>query len=378
MISGLLGQGCEGTGARILDELTQGAGTFQIRQEWHGGRYLTYSPGLPNQLNLVLATKTGCYGRPIVFVGNLELAMTFIKNIQDTLFHNRNRQQRQQSFIATANSQILLPTSHTCLLHVPIAGKHLGESIEVQVMRILSNRAQLLKEHPSRRVMSDRCLRITTCYQDLKGLGFAINDVTVFGLKHAKVLLASWRERGLTRQTIYKRWSALRSWSLVLNKHGMLGPLKELWPELNLDASRKQNSSRTLTKEQIQIKSDWLREKGDKTAYLVDRLCREVGLTRENALLIDRVQVLAITKGQPFLTCGQGLTTTTYTTIATHWRLFNEVLDHMVERNRPGLGWTGLEIHDSIHKYALQMSYASRCLFLREKGKDKCSERNQA
>ncbi len=297
--------------------------------------------------------------------------MSVTTNLHDALSQGRATVPRQQTFAvlgdAAATERPLPPHAS----QHPLAGKMRGESIEAQVRHILADRCQFLNEHPSRRVMNDRCSRITSCYADLKEMGFPISDVTTFGLRHAKMLLSGWREKGLSPKTIYNRWSALRSWSLTLNKHGMLGPLEELWPDFSQTSQKSTCAPRLLTPEQISTRSDWLRVKSDKTAYLVDRLCREVGLTREEALQVDRAQAMAITKGQTYMRCGQGPNARTYTTVAAHWELFREVVDFMTERNRTSLCWSGLEIQAAIDKYALRMSYVARCLFPKEEGSAK-------
>lgn len=306
----------------------------------------------------------------------LELAMADSTDLHQTLGAPTRPTPHQHSFDALPPvPSFQAPYANSVLAH-PASNKLFGQSIETQINYILSDRSQFLGEHPNKRIMADRCARVVACYSELEALGFSIKDVTVFGLRHSKSLLTSWRAKGLSPKTIYNRWSTLRAWSLVLNKFGMLGPLEELWPQFSHASPDSQFTPRIFTPEQIQDRSDCLKSKSDKTAYLVDRLYREMKLTREHALQLDQMQVLAVTKGQPFVRCGQGANARSYTNAADHWKLFSEVLEFMTDRNRPILCWGDMSIQDGIDKYAVRMSYVSRVLFPRKPGKDGVSKGN--
>ena len=163
----------------------------------------------------------------------------------------------------------------------PLADQLQGRAVLDQIKYVLVDRCQFLGKHLGSRVMEDRCTRVSTAYAELQAMGFKFSDVTTFGLRHAKALLASWQAKGLARKTIYNRWSSLRSWSMALNKHGMLGPLEQWWPAYK-QPQADQNLARELSTAQLQARSDWLRGKSDQTAYLVDRLTREAGLSRDD------------------------------------------------------------------------------------------------
>lgn len=248
------------------------------------------------------------------------------------------------------------PLSH------PIAEQLQGRAIAEQVKLVLADRCRFLGEFPSRRVMQDRCERIVTSYSELKTMGFQITEVTSFGLKHARALLESWKTRGLANKTIYNRWSALRGWVIALGKHGMLGTIEEYWPDFNSE-TKPTTSARQLTPEQLQERSDYLASKSDKTAYLVDRLAREVGMVREDALEMEHIAALAVAQGHGVLRCGNGASARVYTKISEHQRLFKEAADFMTERKREKLSWPGLSNHEAIAKYTFRLSYVTRTLF---------------
>lgn len=234
--------------------------------------------------------------------------------------------------------------------------------IPEQISVILTDRARFLGEFPSRRVLHERIERLVTAYTELRAMGFQITDVTSFGLRHARALLENWKQRQLSRKTIYNRWGTLRSWTLALNKHGMLGSIDEFWPDFSANV-RERTGGRQLTPQQLQERSDYLRAQRDKTHYFVDRLAREAGLVREDALQIELSAAQGIVSGYDLLRCGHGGGAKVYKDMARHQVLFAEMVDFMQQRNRTSLCWTGLDIEDAVTKYKDRLVYVGRVLF---------------
>jgi hypothetical protein len=284
------------------------------------------------------------------------------------LSHYTHGQQRpaSNSFPTVQGKQGRSAQDRAPLSH-PVADQLQGKAIAEQVKLVMADRCRFLGEFPSRRVMQDRCERIITAYTELRAMGFQISDVTTFGLKHARALLESWKTRDLAKKTIYNRWSALRGWAIILGKHGMLGSVEEYWPEFN-QAAAPTAGARVLTPVQLQIRSDFLGGKSDKTAYLVDRLAREAGMVREDALEMEFAAAQAIAQGHDVLRCGNGASVHVYKEMSKHQDLLQEAADFMGSRNRTKLGWPGLSSHDAIAKYSVRMSYVTRCLFPKKSG----------
>lgn len=231
-----------------------------------------------------------------------------------------------------------------------------------QIRAVLADYYQSVGGSLEKRVMADRVKRMVNIYTELAICGSTLNDVTSFGLRHAKILLAKWKTQGLTKKTIYNRWSTLRGWSVILNKRGMLGTIDDVWPEFR--QGEPAQPATCLTPEQVQIRSDFLRSKPDQTTYLVDRLCREVNMTREHALQLDLAQVLLVSKGQPFVRAGHGANSRTYAMVLESWELFGEAARFMKSRHREKLGWPHIEGTEAIAKFAQRMAYVTRTLFV--------------
>jgi hypothetical protein len=165
-----------------------------------------------------------------------------------------------------------------------------------QIRTVLKSHYRFHGEMPRRSLVDQQVKLLCSHYKDLKKLGFDIHDVTSFSLKHAKALLSKWQAGGCTNNTVYCRWSVLRSWTRALNKHGMLPSLSELQPGFARYANFKK-SIRRLTPAQIEQRSQFLRAQSDLTVYLGDRLCRELNCTREGVFQIDLDAVLAVVEG---------------------------------------------------------------------------------
>lgn len=254
---------------------------------------------------------------------------------------------------AISYSSVRAPLSH------PVVEKLAGKRTKDQIRIVIVDRCQFLGEFPARRVLDDRCTRVEYIYKDLAALNYDMPLVTSFGLKHAMALLENWKSRKLARKTIYNRWCSLRSWTLTLNKQGMIGPLQEHWPEFEQD-SKPTVGYRILTPEQIQERSDYLKEQKDKTVYLVDRLHREVGMARDQALELNIDAVRGIAMGDDVLRCGHGASGRIIKDMGLHQELMREAANFMASRNREKLAWTGLTTKESLAKYSLRMSYINR------------------
>lgn len=233
-----------------------------------------------------------------------------------------------------------------------------------QVRTVLTNYYRFIGDTPRRRALDQQVKLLTRHYEELRELGYDIKDVTTFGLRHANALLAKWMTGGCGSNTVYCRWSSLRSWSRALGKNGMLGSIQELHPGFNRHESKPKNPFRMLTIEQVKQRSDLLRSKPDLTHYFVDRLTREVGITREEALQIEYDSLQEVIEGgTPALRAGVGNRRAYISSISVHLPLLTEIRDFMKQRNRETLSWSDLDLDAALQKYSLRLSYVTRTLF---------------
>lgn len=235
-----------------------------------------------------------------------------------------------------------------------------------QIRTALANHHRFIGSTPSRASVKNRVVVLASFYKDLKAAGFEIQDVTKFSLRHAKALLDTWNAKGCAANTLYVRWSVLRAWSRVLNKHGMIGPLTDYEPGFERTA-KTQQGYRVLSSDEVATRSDFLRAKPDLTHYLVDRITREIMVTREIAFqfAFDAVQGV-VECGNTSLRVGLGNQQKNIPHIQDHRELMLEVRDFMQARNRKTLAWSGLDLDAAIQKYALRMAYVNRTIFPKE------------
>ncbi len=235
-----------------------------------------------------------------------------------------------------------------------------------QIRTALTNHHRFIGSTPSRASVKNRVVLLTSFYKELQAGGFDIQDVTKFSLRHAKALLEIWNTKGCAANTLYVRWSVLRTWSRVLKKQGMIGPLTDFEPDFDRHAQTLKGY-RALSVDELATRSDFLRTKPDLTHYLVDRITREIKVTREIAFqfAFDAVQGV-VEGGNTRLRVGLGNQQKNIPHIQDHRELMLEVRDFMQARNRKTLAWSGLDLDAAIQKYALRMAYVNRTIFPKE------------
>jgi hypothetical protein len=241
-------------------------------------------------------------------------------------------------------------------------------ALPAQIRGAISSYYRFIGQTPSRKSVDRHVKQLSGYYTGLKKLGFDIQDVSTFGLRHAKALLEKWQSSGCASNTVYVRWSELRTWSRVLGKHGMLSSLAVLQPGFDRRPQFGENY-RVLTTAQIASRSDFLSSKTDLTAYLVDRLCRELGLTREEALQLELDAVNQVVERESaVLHVGFGHASRNVLQVRLRLDLIMQVRDFMLSRNRKSLAWSNLDPDAALQKYSLRLSYVNRCLFKETKG----------
>lgn len=253
------------------------------------------------------------------------------------------------------------------LVEMPRTYPLAGQSLSDQVRSAFTNYYRYIAKIPSRKSLDRQVSQVSLYYQELRNLGFDIQDVTNFRLKHAKALVAKWQSNKCASTTVYSRWSNLRTWSRVLGKHEMLPNLKDVQPGFSRysePSNGNGKSYRVLTVDQVLFRSNYLESKADLTVFFVDRLCRELELTREEALQLDLDAVKAVVEGKATaLRIGMGNQRTNIPQDRLNLLLLARTRDFMVSRNRKALAWSHLDLDAALQKYTLRLSYVTRTLF---------------
>lgn len=233
---------------------------------------------------------------------------------------------------------------------------------EDQIRAVLTNYHRFIGNTPSRASLKSRVQLLSSFYRVLKTSGYDIEDVTKFSLRHAKALLIIWNVRGCAPNTLYVRWSVIRNWTRTLSKHGMVGPLTDYVSGFTRNAETVQGY-RVFSDDEVAARSIFLHTKSDLTHYLVDRITREMKVTREVAFEFEIDAVQTVLSGGTSLRVGMGSQQKHIPHARDHLELLVEARDFMLARNRKTLAWTGFDLDAAIQKYALRMAYVNRTIF---------------
>lgn len=168
------------------------------------------------------------------------------------------------------------------------------------------NRTLPLPMRLSSAAIKSRAKEVLPVYREAWRVGSGIHRVESLGLNHCMKVVRSWRERGLSRHTVEKRWNTLVYFLNVMGKSGMLPPLQEVWPaeEYTEEPGERRVSLKRLSDEQYQQVISGF--KPDSTKCFVLRLERELGFKREEALMTNFDGVAAKVGASVLATRGGG------------------------------------------------------------------------
>lgn len=157
------------------------------------------------------------------------------------------------------------------------------------------NAGRPLESRRRQAAVSARSNEVARAIRQAWELGYRIQQVENLRPIHCTRLLESWRARNLSRTTVAKRWDALRDFCDAVGKPGMLRRLDAVWPEESTATDGVARRRRqTLTSISVQTYKQILERLDDaQPIYWVLRLERELGLTREEALLTNLVVAAA-------------------------------------------------------------------------------------
>lgn len=81
----------------------------------------------------------------------------------------------------------------------------------------------------SNETMQDRAEVLFLCFNQLREMGYKIEEPTNLGLRHVEALVERWESKeSLSASTLQKRLSILRAFAKWIGKEGMIGPTEKL------------------------------------------------------------------------------------------------------------------------------------------------------
>lgn len=270
-------------------------------------------------------------------------------------------------------------TGHSVLAQPMSAGK------AAWVMKGVRERFLQADLHATRRLAertkADRVDAVIQCYRDLWRLGYRLEKLENLAPRHVQALLTYWRGKDLARATVQLRWSWLARWCEAINKQGMLPAFGDVWPE---EAGVEESAPGTAAVgQQSRVKTlasldegiyqqliTFLSEKADQTAYWAVRCVRELGLTREEALLLELAGAHVV--DAPVILVwsrkGRGQRPVRLET-AEGRKLVADLTAYLASKNKKRLGWPHMGVDELLARYANQVSYATRRVMeLRDRG----------
>lgn len=201
-------------------------------------------------------------------------------------------------------------------------------------------------------------------YEELARVGCKLTQADGLKERHVKILLERWREAGLSVNTIRKRWSYLKIWTLALGKPGMVGRLESYWPDIPKSAPSGETASTpfaikdwSLTSAQM---TDLMRSR-DQTHWYVERLVESLGLSQEEALLFDSVMAANYLAGRLVIRSNSRREFRSVK-LDSHDKtiLVQEVQSFIKERGRARLMWSDMKPAEAVRKHQNRIAYMRR------------------
>ena len=212
----------------------------------------------------------------------------------------------------------------------------------------------------------ERVRHLMRMYEELARVGCKLTHAEGLKERHVKILLDQWREAGLSANTIRKRWSILKIWSLALGKPGMIGRLEEYWS----DIPKPQSESKRVLSNASPVSKDWsltpsqmtdLMRSRDQTHWYVERLVEDLGLSQEEALLFDSVMATKYLAGRLVL---RSTSRREFRSVKldSHDKiiLVQEVQAFIKERGRARLMWSDMKPAEAVRKHQNRIAYMRR------------------
>lgn len=208
----------------------------------------------------------------------------------------------------------------------------------------------------------DRICTLVQIYSDLWAAGYRIETIRGLRPVHLNALIAHWQGR-LKRDVALRRWNRLRAWCALIGKAGMVPTFESVWPTGSTVEPDKPRVTTTggMSEDQYAWTLHQLKTSRKTVSYLVLRAVRELGLTREEALLLKP---------------GKGLLADSRRVVTSHQRgkpnraihldtaekvdLVKEMVEHTRFTGRDVLGWPELTLKAQVARYAKHVQALNR------------------
>lgn len=192
-------------------------------------------------------------------------------------------------------------------------------------------------------------------YRDLAQSGTALADVRALSVDHAKALLQLWREQRRAVTTIRSDWSILRGWCGLIGKPGLIGTLREAWPDAPPAPPSKKG---TAARHQDHYLLLALNQQKDRTHYFVERLCQLARMSVQEALQVTPSAARAAMESS----ARSKLAAAMRTSGADLRPLLCEIATFLEQLDRPALAWSELTLNQATRRHENRLAYVRRTM----------------
>lgn len=208
----------------------------------------------------------------------------------------------------------------------------------------------------------DRIKTLVQVYSDLWAAGYRVEEIKSLRPVHLHALVTHWRGR-VKREVALRRWTRIRSWCATLGKAGMAPDFASVWPPGQGEETPTKRPVTTpgMSQEQYEWTQAQLLAKGKQQTYLLMRAIRELGLTREEAVLLKPVVGLLPDKARLVTTHQRGKKSRAIRLDTPEKAELSRLMaEHVRSTGRETIGWPNLTTSAQVSRYAKQIQALNR------------------
>lgn len=228
-------------------------------------------------------------------------------------------------------------------------------TLEEQIATVLASAAGRVGARDREDLIALRCKRLARMYRELAAAGSPLEDISQLGERHATLLLRRWRERRRAASTIRSDWSILRVWCEALGKPGCVKLLREYWTDAPRASSARDPAVPPRHGDSVLLEA--LREDRDRTHYFVERLCKALRLSVQEALLFP---VTAPTRAAKDTASARKLQAAMNAAGPEVDELLRDAAAFLAAADRPALIWPHLELAQAMRRHENRLAYLRR------------------
>lgn len=251
-------------------------------------------------------------------------------------------------------------------------GSAVREMDEATVQRFRREIHGIISGHNARLEVGRRASKATvdrrsdlllSVFRDLWRTGYSVSKVANLRREHCEHVLRVWKAREVSRATAAQKWAAMAGFAHALGKVGMVPEFSLYWP---VECGAKKAGRRRVTVASLgasQYEQLLERFGASDEVYWALRLEREVGMTREEALMTNLV--VASARGDitvPIAKAGGQQARPIQVDTRVKQEIVGGAREFVTERGRERLCWRGAGAGVAVKRVSNAVSYQLRLM----------------